>query len=186
MLSMKKQLLIPMFLIWGIVLAAPPLIDASSRIYHLGPVRVELMPLPQAGQNTIYFKLENTTGSPVRYFSVTCKIMKDGYLIDERICNGFGIAPNGSKEVQATFLWLPPVFDVVFEANKIRTENTVIAGAESASSLEKTTSLIDLDQPNESDDSSMDLVHNEYEIGRKYTIYDQGTWSSKKRSNDSR
>jgi hypothetical protein len=184
---MKKQGMIPMLLVWGVMITTPSLMHAASRVYHLGPVNVELSPLPQTEPNTISFTLRNTTASPVRYFSITCKIMKEGYLIDERICNGFGIGPSGSKEVQATFLWLPPVFEVAFEANKIRTEDGDMSLKEPFFPENRTDPVL-TKRPDESDLAEVptDLVQNQFEIGRKITIYNQGTWFPEQRSGNGR
>lgn len=172
---MKKQILITA-LLCSIVFAFSPRVEAKNRIYNLGPVRIELMPIPKTSDTTISFKLMNTSGSSVRYFSVTCKIMKDGYLIDERTCNGFGIEPNSFKEIQARFLWLPPVYDVEFDANKIRMEQLDVASNRTLSPSGKMTEIIELDNSFEGNDYPTDLHNHEYEIGRKYTIYNEGAW----------
>ncbi|MBU0995137.1 MAG: hypothetical protein KJ737_21795 [Proteobacteria bacterium] len=174
---MKKQILIYTSLcsIFFVILAQT---HAANRIYHLGPVEIELMPGPQTDDNTISFKLMNTSGSSVRYFSVTCKIMKDGYLIDERTCNGFGIEPNSFKEVKACFFWLPPAYDIDFEANKIRTEQLDIARNGSPASLTRRTEPIETDNVFEDKENPRVLIDGEYEIGRKYTIYNEGSWFS--------
>ena len=176
-LAIKNRGMIFLFLVWCMVIISSTELTAANRVQNLGPLEVELPNLPLKPTNTITFNLKNVTPYPIRYFSITCKIMKDGYLIDERICNGFGIEPNGLKEINASFLWLPPIFDIYFEANKIRTEEIQISDNVSRSQIQPApNTLPEFNYEPDLTDISNKNLKNPLSVGQKITIYNKGTW----------
>ena len=148
--------------------------NSAEAPYNLGTVRVELIPEPSSRKFAIPFRLMNTSGSPVRYFSITCKVLKDGHLIDERIVNGFGIEPNGSKDLFATFLWLPPFYTVEFEANAIRMDPPyAIRHDHQKPKMDAIPSSIGHTSHEE---DPMALIDSPYKVGEKYTIFNENGW----------
>lgn len=173
---MKKNIIIPVVLLTSLFLWFS-VSGSESQLYNLGPIKIELINSFASRKKIVRFKVYNTSGIPVRYFSINCKILKEGYLIDERTCNGFGIDANSWKEVQAKFLWLPSDYDIDFEINKIRTERLDLVQREKPSKKIERPELLEMDnvfEPAESD--PMDLIDNEFEVGEKYQLYDEGEW----------
>ncbi len=150
--------------------------ESMGKLYNLGIVKIEVPNTYTQGNRIIKFKIYNTSRIPVRYFSVTCKIFKDGYLIDERICNGFGIEARSWKAVNAKFLWLPPEYNIEFEANKIRTERLDLVKKESPSRRIKDPVLLEIDNAFEPERDPMDLLDNEFKVGQKYQLFGDGKW----------
>ena len=161
------------------ILAVPPSPCTSAETqFNLGTVRVELTPQASSPKHAISFRLLNTKPLPVRYFSITCKVLKEGSLIDERIINGFGIEPNGAKDLLATFLWLPPVYNVEFEANAIRMDTPKKNQRQQGISEKAPHPFPEINDTSSLDDDPMALIDNPYKVGEKYTIFNENGWVS--------
>lgn len=150
----------------------------TESLYNLGAVKVALMPKSSGPDHAVSFRLMNTSGAPVRYFSITCRVLKEGSLIDERIVNGFGIEPNGSKDLFASFLWLPPVFTVEFQANAIRMDTPKPPPRQHAGSQRDTPGFPALNTISSREDDPMALIDAPYKVGEKYTIFNENGWVS--------